>query len=296
MTRIVAVVIDIILIVCSVLSVDLYGDNVKKYKAYEDVSYGTNARHKLDLYLPQTKIKELGLVVFIHGGTWHHGSKDGMRKRCKKFAKKGYAAATLNYRLTVDGATANDMIDDISLAMAKIKKLAADKKVRINKVMPVGISAGGHLALLFAYKKIDTSPIKPVAAVAYAPPTDLYSSEMYISSRLGSSKKMADRISILCGKKHTYKTKEKVKNELMSVSPYYNVTKKSVPTLIAHGIKDTAVVYAQSDRLIKKLKKYGVPCNLVTFPNSAHHLDNDPDKRALFNQYIDEYAFVYLKY
>lgn len=295
MARIIALVIDIILVACSVLSINVNGDNVKKYKAYEDVSYGKHERHTLDLYIPQTNKSELGLIVFIHGGTWHHGSKDGMRKRCKKFAKKGYATATLNYRLIVHDATANDMIDDISLAMGKIKKIAAEKKVKIKKVMTVGISAGGHLSLLFAYKKIDSSPIKPVAAVAYAPPSDLYSSEMYISSRLGSSKKMAGRISTLCGKKHTYKTKETAEKELKSISPYYNVTKKSVPTLIAHGKKDTAVVYAQSDRLIKKLKKYGVPCNLVTFPNSAHHLDNDPDKRALFNQYIEEYAFIYLK-
>ena len=215
MTRIVALAIDIILVVCSVLSVNVNGDNVKKYKAYENVSYGTNERHTLDLYLPQTKKSELGLIVFIHGGSWHHGSKDSFRKRCKKFAKKGYATATVNYRLVVQGATANDMIDDISLAMGKIKKIAAGKKINIKKVMTVGLSAGGHLSLLFAYKKVDTSPIKPVAAVAYAPPSDLYSSEMYISSRLGTSKKMAERISILCGKKHSYKTKEKAKNELM---------------------------------------------------------------------------------
>ena len=295
MTRIVALAIDIIMVVCSVLSLTPANQSNMKYKSYEDVSYGKNERHTLDLYLPDNKSNELGLIVFIHGGSWHHGSKDSFRKRCKSFAKKGYATATVNYRLIPQGATANDMIDDIELAMGKIKKIAAEKKVKINKVMSVGLSAGGHLSLLFSYKKLETSPIKPVAAVAYCPPSDFTTDEMYISTRLGSSKFMAGRLSVLCGKEHTYKTKAKAAKELKSISPYYYVTEKTVPTLIAHGKLDTAVVYEQSERLVKKLKKYGVPYDLVTFPNSAHHLDKDPEVRARFNELIDEYAFIYLK-
>lgn len=55
----------------------------------------------LDLYLPDTlidTIQHLPLVVFVHGGSYKGGDKNTYDDYCLAFAKRGYAAATINYR------------------------------------------------------------------------------------------------------------------------------------------------------------------------------------------------------
>ena len=68
---------------------------------HKDVEYvpGGHARHKLDIYLPPRSGRQpLTLIVWIHGGAWRAGSK----KDCpaKPFVSKGYAVASINYRLS----------------------------------------------------------------------------------------------------------------------------------------------------------------------------------------------------
>ena len=45
----------------------------------KDIEYVPNggASRTLDLYLPNSSGKPVPLVIFVHGGGWHSGSKDG---------------------------------------------------------------------------------------------------------------------------------------------------------------------------------------------------------------------------
>jgi acetyl esterase/lipase len=69
-------------------------------KALRDLPYveGGHQRNRLDLYLPEKAEGRLPLVVWIHGGAWKAGSKDN----CPAvfLAAKGYAVASINYRLS----------------------------------------------------------------------------------------------------------------------------------------------------------------------------------------------------
>ena len=53
----------------------------------------------LDLYLPEKADKPLPLIVWIHGGAWLGGSKDG-RSPALSFTTNGYAVAHVGYRLS----------------------------------------------------------------------------------------------------------------------------------------------------------------------------------------------------
>src|SRR5947209_2398337 len=69
-------------------------------KVLRDQEYvpGGHERQKLDLYLPEKADGPLPVVVWIHGGAWRAGSKNG----CPAvfLVPKGYAVASINYRLS----------------------------------------------------------------------------------------------------------------------------------------------------------------------------------------------------
>ena len=68
---------------------------------YFNISYGTDAAQKLDLYLPAERTPETKLLAIIHGGTWSFGDKSDLNayvQLAKTYLPK-YAIANINYRL-----------------------------------------------------------------------------------------------------------------------------------------------------------------------------------------------------
>ena len=71
-----------------------------------DLEYvpGGHQRNKLDLYLPKQAAEQgqtydkLPLIIWVHGGAWLAGSKDNCP--ALRFLRKGYAVASINYRLS----------------------------------------------------------------------------------------------------------------------------------------------------------------------------------------------------
>ena len=53
----------------------------------------------LDLYLPEKRDQPLPLIIWIHGGAWKGGSKDG-GSPALHFTGEGYAVAQIEYRLS----------------------------------------------------------------------------------------------------------------------------------------------------------------------------------------------------
>src|SRR5689334_510250 len=71
---------------------------VEKNVAYKDKD-ADKVRHKLDLYLPKDA-KDYPVFFFIHGGAWRFGSKDGMGRHGRMFARRGIGFVAINYRLS----------------------------------------------------------------------------------------------------------------------------------------------------------------------------------------------------
>ncbi|HSH93006.1 MAG TPA: alpha/beta hydrolase, partial [Roseimicrobium sp.] len=71
-------------------------------KAHRDIAYVERGheRHKLDLYVPEKSDGPLPLIIWIHGGGWQNGSKDGCPPLRQGFTERGYAVASINYRLS----------------------------------------------------------------------------------------------------------------------------------------------------------------------------------------------------
>jgi len=112
----------------------------------------------MDIFQPKndTLIKR-PLVVWIHGGGFVSGSKENMLSRCDGFAKLGYVAVTINYRLsrTLTGVietAVSDAVADSQLAIDFLRTHALEYGIDVDQIFVGGSSAGGITSLHLAYE------------------------------------------------------------------------------------------------------------------------------------------------
>ncbi|MCY4334714.1 MAG: alpha/beta hydrolase [Litoreibacter sp.] len=111
---------------------------------FELVQYGDHPRQLVEL----TGTPERVLPVFIHGGYWRALTAQMHRFVLPHFAQEHGAVANLEYRLLPEVALA-DIVDD---ALAGLKAIADKTGTRL---MVIGHSAGGHLAVMNALRLPD---------------------------------------------------------------------------------------------------------------------------------------------
>lgn len=247
---------------------------------------GGHERQKLDLYRPEKGKAPLPLIVWVHGGGWQAGSKD--RPPVLYLVKKGYALASVNYRLS-QHATFPAQIEDCKAAIrwlrANAKKYGLDPK----HVGAAGASAGGHLVALLGttadVKELDgvggnkDQSSRVQAVVDLFGPTDF--------QHLGPN---ADRaggaIAKLLGGPPS-ENKEKAKQ----ASPVAHVSKDAAPFLILHGDMDKTVALKQSQLLTDALKKAGVEVRLITLEGAGHGgpAFSQPEQRQAIEDFFDKH-------
>lgn len=213
---------------------------------------------RLDLYTNPISEKPTPIVINIHGGGWNHGVKES-QTGFGRFFEAGYAVANVAYRL-VHIAPAPAPIRDVRCALIYIQKHSKEYNIDPNKIVIMGGSSGGHLALMAGLlgdnKKFDVnctydSKIKVAAIIDKYAPTDL----THIVK--GSVKRWL-------GENHKNTTFVK------SVSPINYVDKDSPPVFIVHGTDDPLIPYQQSLLLDKKLKSNNVKTTFVAIAGGGH--------------------------
>ena len=254
-------------------------------------------RQKYDLVFPKNAKGDLGLVLCIHGGGWVEGSKKSYTGSLFKVSEeKGVAAACMNYRYVSENVSYDDILDDITSVLAVIKAKGAENGVNINKVLLTGISAGGHLSLLYAYTKKDAAPVKPVCVVELCGPTDLedpffYSEKNRVGASVGTEY-FRNIISNGIGFDIDPDDFDKARNAMKKYSPINYVDENTVPTVLGQGENDDIVPYRNSLDLDKKLTGHNVEHTFISFPDSNHECEDKASMSEimkLFFEYIDMY-------
>src|SRR6187431_471921 len=115
-----------------------------------NVSYGTNAQQKMDVYLPANRsATTTKVIIMIHGGGWNTGDKADFNEYVDSLKKRepSYAIFNINYRLanTPDLFPAQEQ--DVKAAIEFINSKRQEYLVS-DKFALIGASAGAHLALL----------------------------------------------------------------------------------------------------------------------------------------------------
>ncbi|MFK7824819.1 MAG: alpha/beta hydrolase fold domain-containing protein [Oligoflexales bacterium] len=238
----------------------------EKVVALKDIPYAIASKsQKLDLYLPDSHSGPYPLIIFIHGGGFNSGSKSDIDSQLLGL-KKGYAVASLNYRLS-DENKFPAQVHDVKAAVKFLRKNASTYRLRANHFAAWGVSAGGNLAAMvgstgnnenFYNKKLGNQEISDqIQAVVnwYGP---IYFSDMDAQFRalnIDSAYKINSEDSpeskylgaVIGSKKATQKVK--------MASPQSYISKKTAPIMIQHGTTDRYVPYMQSKIYATKLKK-----------------------------------------
>lgn len=223
-------------------------------------SYGIDFKQNMDVYLPAGRTQsETPLLIYIHGGGWIDGDKSEFQqvKPILESQFPGYAFASLNYRLYDFATGKNGIVEqekDIIRALEYIESKLAVWNISDDFVIS-GVSAGGHLALLHAYKN-NTSDLK--AAVVFFPPTEL--SELYKFNNF-----TALGLTALLGGTPTTASKT-----YLETSPISYIDSKDIPTIFFHGDQDTVVPLSQSQLLEQKLKSEKVRHQFTVVRGQGH--------------------------
>lgn len=238
----------------------------KDYVAQIDVVY-TKVKDwegRVDLYFAPKAEKPTPIVINIHGGGWRSGTKES-QGGFNSFFKAGFAVANIEYRLSGQ-ATAPAAVEDTRCALIYLIKNAKELNIDPNKIVIMGGSAGGHLALmggLLADNHRFDKNCKGVDNVKVAAIIDKYGIADIWDWTFGPESKSSSP-KLWLG--------DYVKDEdfIKSVSPIYNVNKNSPPIFIVHGDADPIVPYQQSVDLYKKLQKLGVKSQFITVEGGQH--------------------------
>ncbi|MGN1443280.1 MAG: alpha/beta hydrolase fold domain-containing protein [Acutalibacteraceae bacterium] len=285
MQKIIAFFMSIIAFIMSLLGLTPKTPGVT---AYQDLAYGTvSSSQKLDLYLPERDDKNVGLIVFIHGGAWQSGDKKELADTAKSVTKNyGYATASLNYRMLGEKATYAEMLEDIHAALGFIKQKAEESGYSIKTCGLIGYSAGAHLALLYAYKNDTVSPISIAYVTSLAGPTDLTDPNFFDAEwkvQCGGALIGADGI--------TLENWQDYKAELLKASPVSYVDQNVPKTLLCHGTADKTVPYSNAVILSEKLSAVGAAYTLIPFEGADHGLlDDSMEATDLFYQTFFEWS------
>jgi acetyl esterase/lipase len=248
---------------------------VPEAKVERDLEYGPHGeRNKLDLYLPEKAAKHpLPLVIWIHGGGWEAGNKDNPMGL--GMLKKGYAVASINYRLS-QMAKFPAQIEDCKAAVRFLRANAKKYNLDPNHIGVFGASAGGHLVALLGttggVKELDgDGPNKDVssrvqAVVDFFGPTDMLKMKEEATEKPVFDADAADSpVGRLFGG-----PVQEHKELAEKANPIHYITKDAAPFLILHGDKDNIVPLAQSRILDEALKAAGVESTLVVVKGDGH--------------------------
>lgn len=111
------------------------------------ITYGTADSQWGELYLP-TGPRRPGVAVIIHGGFWlsEYGADLGA-PIALDMSGRGYAAWNLEYRRIGDGGGWPQTFQDVAAGIDHLSVLAVDAGLDLSRVVVIGHSAGGQLAV-----------------------------------------------------------------------------------------------------------------------------------------------------
>ncbi|RIK31713.1 MAG: hypothetical protein DCC56_05890 [Anaerolineae bacterium] len=137
----------------SASSNEIYAVTVRK-----DIPYGSasDLTLKLDVYTPNGTDGATPAVIFIHGGGFHGGSKNGVADEAEMLASYGVAVVAVDYRLS-DTAIFPAPLHDVKGVVRFIKAHASEYNINPDAIFALGESAGGVLASLLGVTENDPS-------------------------------------------------------------------------------------------------------------------------------------------
>lgn len=226
---------------------DETGNSSLKENNISNISYGENPQQQYDIYLPAGRDNNTPVILMLHGGAWSAGNKEELKGYVNliKNKWKNVAIVNMNYRLASNANKIhhNEIMADIKTVIGHV--IDKQNEYHISKNMGiVGGSAGGQLAMIYAYKYNDYKNIKCVANLFG--PSIISDWAWYNTNNIWLGSFVGAILTQYVGQPWD-------ENVYKSVSPYWNISAESQPTIIFHGNLDPIVPVYQSQWMHGKL-------------------------------------------
>lgn len=231
--------------------------------------YGQDPSQWGELFLPDLPAgaRHQGVVVVIHGGYWRstYGAELG-EPLAQDLAERGMAAWNLEYRRAGNGGGWPATFEDILAGIDKLADLAEPHALDLGKVVALGHSAGGHLAVWAAGRprldglvpgeggRINSSNhgVRLTGVVSQSGVLNLAEAE-----RLNLSDGAV--VNLLGGPSSEFPERHRYADPMAGLP-------LAIPVYAAHGMKDEDVPVRMSTAYVDASQAGAVPAQLVMVP------------------------------
>jgi acetyl esterase/lipase len=240
------------------------------FHVISDVQYCTGGGEPLlmDVFIPEQRIRTpTPAVLWLHGGGWERGDKNGS-SGAELLAAQGFVTASIFYRLSGDWPFPAD-IEDCKCAIRYLRANAAKYGIDASRIGIAGASAGGHLAMLVALAGKDaglegtggwpevSSNVQAVSS--WYGPTDFTVGGTEFDHHTGRAV-----VKLFRG------TLEEKPQDYRRASPIAYVKASSPPLLLVQGEKDDMVPFDQAVRMKERYESAGATIEFIAVKSAAH--------------------------
>jgi acetyl esterase/lipase len=229
----------------------------------ELVRYGPDPEHVANIHRPAREGGPWPAVLVLHGGFWRDRfDRTLMTPLADDLAARGYVAWNVEYRrVGREGGGWPGTLEDVAAAA---DTLAARPEVEPGRVVALGHSAGGHLALWLASRRDAPAPLS--GAVALAGVADLARGH---ADGIGNGA-VAD---FLGGSPEEFPERYAYASAAAQLP-------LGVPQLLVHGVRDEQVPVDQSRSYARAAREAGDEVEVLELPAADHFDVIDPGHPA----------------
>ncbi len=252
-------------------------DIMSKYRVAPNITYLTadGYESKLDVMTPRGE-EAAPTLIYIHGGGWVGGTKEGSVLRALPYLEMGWAVVNVEYRLGRN-ALAPGAVEDCRCALRWIYENAEDYNLDTGRLVVTGASAGGHLSLttgmLPASAGLDRlCPGRDASRPGWAAAGEYEMPVAAIVNWFGITD-VGDLLKGVNAKSYAvaWMGSKPDRMELAKrVSPMTYVRSGLPPILTIHGDADNIVPYQHALNLHAALDEAGVTNKIHTVPGKGH--------------------------